>query len=1646
MDLDQLARKRQAPILKRDNWEKWFKLLELYFGAKSVRFVIQQTMSEYAWIPRGQDYTSTPVSVASGGSAIDELTTGIGKMYTGKGKEKDVAGCWNIEKREKYEAAEAEVLYMISICIDETDEQFIEDFEGAKDKWNGLRAKYSKVRPQAARDQMKRITTFSLGDMTIDDAWTKLKELRRQVIAMDAKKKGTFTDENLFDYLLSGLPEEYATTCDVIDSQTNLDIPDKILILQKKEDRLPSKNTTALAAQQISSRSRRSHSRSSSDSDKSYRGCYLCGGKHGIRNCDHLPRVSKYIKKRLQDKDTSSPHQKSHDSTRKSSKHCDKSKSSKGKQKGRIDKGTKRAIRSAYLAGDYDSSSEDSGSDTAPESEEGDETAAISAEDIRKVPPSAWVADTACTSHMTDNPRLFRAPPKQFKRGIKVGGGRIFSTHKGTAEMRLPDGNSVLLSNVLLVPKLGVNLLSAKKVCLNPMVKGSFDLQSMWFHYGEELILKATVQGGVYLISWIKPGSSEVAYVANQPPKTVPLWTAVDKLYESKITTPSLPKPGLRRIYNYGLHNASESEDVASETESEASDQGQTDEKSTQKPSPAQVLKRYQKYHRRFGHIGAEKLRHLHKVTKLKEKILIPSEIPPCEVCRIAKMRNRVTKTLSPWKADKLAMASVDACGPLPKSLRGNRYFGQIVDSATRRVWSLCARTRDDLVVKLRAWKVRVEKDAGHSITSVRVDNAAELRSLLTDWANSEGIHYEPTVAHQHNQNGVAEKSIQTAENDARALLQDSGLPIEFWDESVEHGTYLRNRSMCGPKKNGVRHTPIGAYTGEPPEVDHIRPFGVKCYSWVNRESLPKHGRTDKLMVPGRVCVFMGYSEETTKQYKVYAPDLGYTIRSSVVDFVEDTIGGTIDLKIRGAYPQGTANTLLDRNPVGRPKETFTLVDLPPQSQLNNFKVVIPMAQQPQAESCPSFPEPDLGNSDQQIETEDLPEPGSRRSEQPKRLSNNLPVDRPVKKAKRVSLSDKLATSARGQQEYPSVRVEGDIPNKSPEPLLTPPVDKSLEAPPRHANENTPEQRYLPRKRKNPMDEEEKLSKLAAAMIAIYEALDQDDTEIALIAARFDLDIPIPRTYKEAVRDANYGKQWLDAIQEEILSLTANGTWTEEIQPDGANLVSTKWVFTVKTYPDGTLERFKARLVARGFSQVYGEDYTDTFAPTVRMDTMRIFLALVAAEDLECNHLDIKNAFTESSLKERIYLTPPAGVPVRDGYVLRVLRSLYGLKQSARDWNLLLRDYLVKIGYVQSLADPCLFTLPETKIMILVYVDDIICAAPTKEEIAGFYSKLQERFKSKNLGGISKVLGIRTTRNRKTKTIYLDQEQYLERVLKRYGITAEKHKAKKIPLADYSQLRPARPDDKRVDVTLYQQMIGHLMYAMVHTRPDIAFALGKLSQHLTDPAEHHMAALKNLMRYLRSTIRYRLKYSRGGNPRLVMHSDADWAGQRSDRKSTSGSVGLLCNCAVTWASKVQRSVATSSTESEYLSMSMTAKMSQWIAQVLRDMGYPEYIGRSPAQVDIRGREIASVDIRGDNQGAIALVKNPHLHERSKHIDICYHHIRDLAERGKITVTYIPTYEMIADGLTKPLQATAFARFKGFLGMDLSGANHASCKA
>lgn len=978
----------------------------------------------------------------------------------------------------------------------------------------------------------------------------------------------------------------------------------------------------------------------------------------------------------------------------------------------------------------------------------------------------------------------------------------------------------------------------------------------------------------------------------------------------------------------------------------------------------------------------------------------------------------------------------------------------------------------------LEKWKNREELATGLKVMAVRSDNAAEIREKLDEWSK-QGVREEPTVAYEgSHQNGVAERNIQEVEAGVRSSLKDAGLPLEFWDWAAEHSTHLWNIMPHGPLVDSVRLTPKGAYSGNAPDVDYVKVFGCVCYSYVSPKSWPRGTTSKKFLDRGREGVFVGHSEETAQQYWVYAPDLGRAELAKTVDFDENRQGGDLDLRIRGTggdLSQGspsqefTSSAPQTRNPVGRPprEETIPIVTELPKT-LNNFSIEIPAKPEPPISLDQQDQDEHSQEEEETPQAQDKEDPfikpgsvkeNSQSSPNPsvetgsvKENDQSRPSGRETRSAKRnrdARSTEQESRPERSNLSPPASTVEDKEPGApeggSGREEVPEPVGANESSAPGGATTGNGK-----RKDHDATEDDRANKRVRAFTAALVERrileLEIESEETAFLAAGGRIEITIPKTYKEAISDLEHSEEWTEAIREEIASLMANGTWKEEKAPQGTNLVSTKWVFTIKTNPDGSLERYKARLVARGFSQIYGEDYTETFAPTVRVDTLRVFFAMVAAEDLECWQYDVKNAFTEATLKEQIYLSQPDGVPVRKGYALKVLRSLYGLKQAARDWNTLCKDYLLELEFVQSLADPCLFTHAKRGIKLLVYVDDMAAAAKNKSELDWFFASMKKRFHTKDLGEIKKILGIRVTRNRATRELFLDQQEYLEKVLQRLGLPMESSstgRPRLTPIAGkYDKLEGTEPNEERTDRTEYQRKVGSVMYAAVYTRPDIAFHIRRLSQHLQDPTERHSSGMKDLGRYLRTTIQQKIRYGpplesesryspnyakRTGRPDrrslLILYSDADWANMKG-RKSISGDVAMLYGGPVGYGSKKQRSVSTSSTESEYIGMANCCKKGQWLAQVLRDIGFPEYIGRNPK----------CVDMRADNQGAMALVMNPELHERSKHIDVSYHHIRDLEAKKRMSITYIPTGHMVADGFTKPLEKTLFGRFKSMMGL------------
>ena len=532
----------------------------------------------------------------------------------------------------------------------------------------------------------------------------------------------------------------------------------------------------------------------------------------------------------------------------------------------------------------------------------------------------------------------------------------------------------------------------------------------------------------------------------------------------------------------------------------------------------------------------------------------------------------------------------------------------------------------------------------------------------------------------------------------------------------------------------------------------------------------------------------------------------------------------------------------------------------------------------------------------------------------------------------------------------------------------------------------------------------------------------QDDDECLVTSS----EIEEPKTVHEAL-NGEQSIQWKEAMESEYSSLLKNDTWDLVPPPEGKNVVGSRWLLKVKRDENGSVDRFKARLVAQGYSQVKGVDYDEVFSPVARYSSVRSLLALANAQDLEIHQMDVKTAFLNGLLDCEIYMSQPEGFvdPDKPNHVCKLKKSIYGLKQSARCWNTTLDEYLNSVGYRKSNADGCIYvkSLKEVNghisfVILGVYVDDIIPVSNNPQLLKAEKAALCKRFEMTDQGEIHYLLGMSIKRERLCRTLTVSQLNYVEKVLEKFGM--ENSKPVSTPLELGKRFQQLLPTDEPFDVQTYQQAIGCLTYIATATRPDIAAAVGVLSQYMSRPSKDHWIGVKRVLRYLKGTLNYGLKFSaHDEDPELIGYSDADWAGDVDTRRSTSGYVFQIGRSTVSWSSRKQATVAKSSTEAEYVALSSATQEAVWLRRLMEDLGKHLNVPTT---------------IYEDNQGAIELAKNAKYHNRTKHIDICHHFVRERVVSNEIRVIYCPTGDMVADIMTKGLAKLSFEKLRDLLGV------------
>lgn len=505
-----------------------------------------------------------------------------------------------------------------------------------------------------------------------------------------------------------------------------------------------------------------------------------------------------------------------------------------------------------------------------------------------------------------------------------------------------------------------------------------------------------------------------------------------------------------------------------------------------------------------------------------------------------------------------------------------------------------------------------------------------------------------------------------------------------------------------------------------------------------------------------------------------------------------------------------------------------------------------------------------------------------------------------------------------------------------------------------------------------------------------------------------------PATLDEALK-GDEAELWRQAMDEEMTSLLKNNTWTLEHPPLGVTPIPVKWVFKIKRDSKGNVERFKARLVAKGFRQREGIDYEEVFAPVSKYTTLRALLALAACENLEIHQLDIKTAFLNGELEEDVWIQQPPLYETGDGTACHLHKSLYGLKQAPRAWHTKLKEELEAIGFRPSAADPALFIKDSgNPVYLLTYVDDILVVTSDTTALADTKNKILAAFDARDMGEAGCFLGMDIHRDRTAHTITLRQHRLIEDVLSKYGL-----KESKPLLTPLSTATKLTKDGKPLDTSIYgyAQLVGSLMYISVCTRPDIAQAVGALARYMAAPTVIHWQAAKGILRYIAGTRDYGITY--GGNLILEGYCDADYAGDIDTRRSTTGYVYTLGGGAISWSSRLQPTVAASTTEAEFMAAAYAIKEALWLRTLLTDLGM----------------ETGIINIYADNQSAIKLLKNPVFSMRSKHIDITYHFARERVARKDITFTFVPTDRMAADVLTKSLPSAKFNFCRSAMGIN-----------
>ncbi len=1056
-------------------------------------------------------------------------------------------------------------------------------------------------------------------------------------------------------------------------------------------------------------------------------------------------------------------------------------------------------------------------------------------------------------------------------------------------------------------------------------------------------------------------------------------------------------------------------------------------------------------WHARLGHPSRDAMRNTRAHSVGHD---IPGAMAdiPCETCSVTKARSHPSQARHE-ATQRLEAVAADLIGPW----HGNdaaKYVLGIRDLWSGYAWTITLASKKEAARELMKWAENTKAETGQYPRSLRVDQGETWSNAVLSWATTRAIKVTASPTGAHTQNAHVERQHQQIEKVTRSLMHHHKTSELWWPHAVNQATYITNR--LGDTR-GDGETPYERWHGKPPTLKHLRVFGCEAFAVLTgttKDTWTKYSQYRSRYLRERALrgLYLGYSDVTgqVQGHRVFVPALNRVVTVRDVRLNENVSGQEADNSTVtssyfwvGAEPEiGAPQTLTGLGaPETRTDDSDSERDEPASVRRDLPKVT--RQQRRWNKKRNPVPPPSSSSGDHSISDDEIDEAPTMLvggDEQRLRRELALEVDeiverqRPGSDGSDVDEIRNAAATTTSSMEMVSATTSSDhdVTQRTDQGEDERPLREESESP-------DPIDAWDPR---DPMPSSY-MALLASDAEHEHPDLDGADKRLAYAVAVSSAVVQsaagaeAPTNLKQAQASTEW-PQWQQAMEEEMRSLQQLEVYDEVQRPNDRKPISTKWVFTRKKDGEGKVVRYKARLVARGFVQKQGLDFDQIFSPVARIQTIRLLLAYAAQYRLHCHTIDIKTAFLHGKMDTPVFVEPPpmGSASNQSETCWKLKRALYGLRQSPRLWHRTLQQALSEMGFTALKADSCVMVRGEgkDKIVLGIYVDDILVVGAQVASIERFKQAVRHKFSITDGGAADFLLGISILRGDDGAVNAMHQKAYIDAMLQRYSFQPDGRLATRPTLAN-EPLRVWTDGTATADsIKEYASMVGSLTWLAQCTRPDLCFAVGALGRYMANPGLQHFRAAEQVLAYVYATQDLRLELRATGD-RLKGYADSDWGSDIDSRRSTSGFLFTIWGTSVSWKSRLQPTVALSSVEAEYVALSQCAKEAAWLCSLLS--GIDQHVTNTPVHIDQGTQALRSVGgelalaetvpvLYSDSSGARSITVNPEQHDKTKHIDLAHHYIRDLLRAGKIEIRPIAGTENPADILTKALPAVPFA--------------------